>query len=42
VTELINHKWLFPQGKAAVIHGGIGTTAATLSKDPTHHRFHIC
>ncbi|HEY4965637.1 MAG TPA: glycosyltransferase [Puia sp.] len=26
----INHEWLFPQCKVAIIHGGVGTTAAVL------------
>ncbi|HSZ87363.1 MAG TPA: glycosyltransferase [Puia sp.] len=31
VVKLINHTWLFPQCKTAIIHGGIGTIAAVLS-----------
>jgi sterol 3beta-glucosyltransferase len=27
----VNHQWLFPQCKTAIIHGGIGTVAAVLS-----------
>ncbi len=30
VVPSINHEWLLPQCKAAVIHGGAGTLAATL------------
>lgn len=30
VIDRINHAWLFPKCKAAVIHGGIGTLAAVL------------
>ncbi|HEY2583602.1 MAG TPA: glycosyltransferase [Mucilaginibacter sp.] len=30
VVKYINHQWLFPQCKAAIIHGGAGTTAAVL------------
>jgi sterol 3beta-glucosyltransferase len=30
MVKYVNHEWLFPQCKAAVIHGGIGTIAATL------------
>jgi sterol 3beta-glucosyltransferase len=30
VIRSINHEWLFPQCKAAIIHGGIGTLAAVL------------
>ncbi|HLX93869.1 MAG TPA: glycosyltransferase [Puia sp.] len=30
VVKEVNHEWLFPQCKAAIIHGGIGTVAATL------------
>jgi UDP:flavonoid glycosyltransferase YjiC (YdhE family) len=30
VAQYINHQWLFPQCKAAIIHGGAGTTAAVL------------
>ena len=30
VVKSVNHQWLFPQCKAAVIHGGAGTTAAAL------------
>jgi len=30
VVDHINHEWLLPQCKAAVIHGGAGTTAAVL------------
>ncbi len=29
-VKSINHEWLFPHCKAAVIHGGVGTTAAVL------------
>ncbi len=29
-VKAINHEWLFPRCKAAVIHGGIGTLAAVL------------
>ncbi len=28
--EKVNHDWLFPRCRAAVIHGGVGTTAAAL------------
>jgi len=35
IVKHINHEWLFPHCKAAVIHGGIGTIAAVLkSKIP--------
>ncbi|MDB4901155.1 MAG: hypothetical protein JWQ63_436 [Mucilaginibacter sp.] len=30
VVKFINHEWLFPQCKTAVIHGGAGTTAAVI------------
>jgi len=30
VLKSINHEWLFPKCKAAMIHGGAGTTAAVL------------
>ncbi|HSZ85756.1 MAG TPA: glycosyltransferase [Puia sp.] len=30
IIKHANHEWLFPQCKAAIIHGGIGTIAATL------------
>lgn len=30
VVRYINHEWLFPQCKTAIIHGGIGTIAAAL------------
>jgi sterol 3beta-glucosyltransferase len=30
VVKYINHEWLFPQCKTAVIHGGAGTTATAL------------
>jgi sterol 3beta-glucosyltransferase len=30
MVKYVNHEWLFPQCKCAVIHGGIGTIAATL------------
>jgi sterol 3beta-glucosyltransferase len=29
-VKSINHQWLFPRCKAAIIHGGVGTTAAAL------------
>jgi sterol 3beta-glucosyltransferase len=31
VLKSVNHQWLLPQCKTAVIHGGIGTIAAVLS-----------
>ncbi len=30
IVKYVNHEWLFPQCKVAVIHGGVGTVAATL------------
>jgi sterol 3beta-glucosyltransferase len=30
VLNYVNHEWLFPQCKCAVVHGGAGTTAAVL------------
>ncbi|HLX93952.1 MAG TPA: glycosyltransferase [Puia sp.] len=30
VVKSVDHEWLFPQCKAAIIHGGIGTLAAVL------------
>jgi sterol 3beta-glucosyltransferase len=29
-VDYVNHEWLFPQCKCAVVHGGAGTTAAVL------------
>jgi len=35
VTQYVNHEWLFPRCKMAIIHGGIGTLASVLkSKIP--------
>jgi sterol 3beta-glucosyltransferase len=31
IVKYINHSWLFPQCKTAIIHGGIGTVAAVLT-----------
>jgi sterol 3beta-glucosyltransferase len=30
IVRSINHEWLLPQCKAAIIHGGVGTVAASL------------
>jgi UDP:flavonoid glycosyltransferase YjiC (YdhE family) len=30
IVKHIDHEWLFPPCKIAVLHGGIGTIAATL------------
>lgn len=30
ITKYVNHDWLLPQCKTAIIHGGIGTVAAVL------------
>lgn len=30
IAKTINHEWLFPRCQAAIIHGGVGTTAAAL------------
>jgi sterol 3beta-glucosyltransferase len=30
IAKTVNHDWLFPRCRAAIIHGGVGTTAAAL------------
>jgi len=30
IAKTVNHDWLFPRCQAAIIHGGVGTTAAAL------------